>query len=109
MSSSSEDDTISYICAEVHNNFCLCCIELVTLSYHFVGFLYRKQKDLSLSSPSSREDGSIAKVMRSQSLYPTAHPDNLFAASYISNKKVISRWMGNVLYQRDELICILEL
>jgi hypothetical protein len=62
----------------------------VSLSRHFVSLLCRKQKDLSLSRPSSREDASIAKVIRSQFLYPTAHPDNLFPTCYISNKKVIS-------------------
>jgi hypothetical protein len=62
----------------------------------FVAFLYRKQKDLSLSSLPSREDGSIAKVMQSQSLYSTTHPGNLFAASYNSNKKG-DRWMGKCL------------
>ncbi|TVU24784.1 hypothetical protein EJB05_27241, partial [Eragrostis curvula] len=30
--------------------------------YHFFGLLYRRQKVLSLSRPSSREDGSIAKL-----------------------------------------------
>ena len=77
---------------EVHNNFfLLCCKEPMSLSYHFAGLLCRKQKDLSLSRPSSREDGSIAKVIRSQFLYPTPHPDKSFPTCYSSNKIVTSK------------------
>jgi len=46
----------------------------MSLSYHIASLLCRMQKDLSLSRPSSREDGSMAKVIRSQFLYPTAQP-----------------------------------
>ena len=77
---------------EVHNNFfLLCCKEPMSLSYHFAGLLCRKQKDFSLSRPSSREDGSIAKVIRSQFLYPTPHPDKSFPTCYSSNKIVTSK------------------
>lgn len=69
------------------------------LYHHFVGLLCRKQKDLSLSRPSSREDGSIAKVIRSQFLYPTAHPDSFFQTYYISNSQIKWRyqsWMKKI-------------
>jgi hypothetical protein len=56
---------------------------------------------LSLSSLSSREDGSIAKVMQSQSLYSTAHPSNLFAVSYISNKKGDLKVDGKWSYAKE--------
>jgi hypothetical protein len=60
---------------------------MMSLSYHFVGFLCRKQKHLSRSRPSSREDGSIAKVIRSQFLYPTAHPGRRTTNSSFANRQ----------------------
>jgi hypothetical protein len=71
---------------QVHLAMCLESQGTSGLYHHFVGLLCRKQKDLSLSRPSSREDGSIAKVIRIQFLYPTAHPDNLFQTCFVSNK-----------------------
>jgi hypothetical protein len=63
------------------------CTNPYSLSYHFLntssllGYIFcllcRKQNDLSLSRPSWREDGAIAKVIRSQFLYPTAHPGRI--------------------------------
>ena len=53
-----------------------CHLNTSSLPHHF-RLLWRKQKDLSLSRPSSREDGATAKVIRSQFLYPTAHPGQI--------------------------------